>query len=114
MPRKLTQEALEVQAVPLMPVQDGRSAPPLQDLHAQVELDADGVPLGAVSVEADGVDPDQAKMPGVRSVTWWCMVPVLARPGVAILAPGSFGTGGSGIAGLPLLGPPSSLSPSID
>jgi hypothetical protein len=36
-----------------MPTQDGSSAPPLQDVHAGVELDADGMPLGTVSIEAD-------------------------------------------------------------
>jgi hypothetical protein len=55
------QEALEVQAVPMMlgavHAQDGSSASPLHDVHAQVELDADGAPLGTVSVEIDKVDP---------------------------------------------------------
>jgi hypothetical protein len=47
-----------------------------------VELGADGTPLGAVSVEIDGWTPGQATMPGVCSVTWWCVVPVLACSGV--------------------------------
>jgi hypothetical protein len=52
-----TQEVLEVQAVLTMPVPVVCSSSLLHDACARVELDADGVPLGAISIEADGEDP---------------------------------------------------------
>jgi hypothetical protein len=42
--------------VSAMSAEDGTSAPILHDAHAQLELDADGVPLGAISIEANGAD----------------------------------------------------------
>jgi hypothetical protein len=41
----------------MMPALDGSGASLLQGAYAQVELGANGAPIGAVSVEADGVDP---------------------------------------------------------
>jgi hypothetical protein len=39
-----------------MSAEDGINSPILHDVHAQLELDADGVPLGAISIEANGAD----------------------------------------------------------
>jgi hypothetical protein len=66
--------------VPMMPALDGSGASLLQGAYAQVELGANGAPIGAVSVEADGVDPrpgDDAGSP-LRDL---CMVLVLVHPG---------------------------------
>jgi hypothetical protein len=53
----------------------------IRDELTQVELSTDGASLGIVNIEVDGQTPGQVMMPRVRSVTWWCVVPVLVRPG---------------------------------
>jgi hypothetical protein len=111
--------ALEVQAVPVMPMPDGSSAPLLQDAQARVELGVDGTPLGTVSTEADGADSRLGD--DVVSLLRDLVVrgtglgtPRRIDPSDAIPALGSSGIGGLGITRLLLLGTPDSSSPSIE
>jgi hypothetical protein len=98
---------------------DGSGASPLLDVHAQVELGADGVPLGAVSIEVDDADPRPGNDAGslLRHLAVCnANLGTLGRtdPGDAIPAPRSSGALGPKITGLLLSGPPGSSSPSID
>jgi hypothetical protein len=93
------QEALEVQAVPTMLVQDGSSAPPLWDVHAQVELDAYGTPVGVVSIMVDKVDPrpgNDVRSPLCDLVMRGASLGMPGRtdPGNGIPTHGSSGAGG--------------------
>jgi hypothetical protein len=84
-----------------------------------VALDANSVPLGGVTVEANRVDPrpgDNVRSPLCDLVVCGAslVTPEHTNPGNAIPAPRSSGTGDLGITKLLLPGPPGSSSPSID
>jgi hypothetical protein len=105
---ELAQEALVVQVVPA-PYQSSPSL--LQDVYAQVELDANGVPLGIISVEAVGVDPRPCEDVGslLRDfVVHGVDLGTVGRAtlGDAIPTHDSSGAVGPGITGLLLSGPP--------
>jgi hypothetical protein len=90
-------------------VQDGSNAPLLQDMYTRVELGADGVLLGVVSVEADGTDPcpsDDAGSPLRDFVVHGAGLgtPRHIDPGDAIPAVGSSSIEDPGLTGLLLLG----------
>jgi hypothetical protein len=94
-----------------MPALDGSGASLLQGAYAQVELGANGAPIGAVSVEADGVDPrpgDDAGSPLRDLVVHGAGLgtPGRTTPGDVIPTPGSSGAVGPGITTLPLPSPP--------
>jgi hypothetical protein len=93
------------------PTLDGSDAAPLQGVPTQAEPGADDVPLGAISIEADGVGPplgDNVGSPcrdllvrGIDSST-----PGQTTSGDTIPAPKSSGAMGLGLIGLLLSGYP--------
>jgi hypothetical protein len=101
----------QTQEAPVTHMWDGSGAPLLQGMPARVEVVAGDTQLGAVSIEVDGIEPqpdDAIGGPCLDLVMRYSSpsMPERTTPGNAILVPGAVDLG---VAGLWLLGSPSSL-----
>jgi hypothetical protein len=109
----VAQEALATQAL------DGSGATLLPGVPSQVEPNIDNALLGTISVGAGRANPqpcDDTGSPRHELVVWGTDIgmPGHTTPGDTVLAPGSTGAVGPGVAGLLLPGYPVSPSPPIN
>jgi hypothetical protein len=110
---------LQVKEASATQAQDGSGATLLPDMPARVEPNADDVPLGAVNVLADRVDPWSGD--NVGSLHHGLVVhgagpgtPGHTTPGDVVPAHRFLGAVGPGVAGLLLLNSPGSPSPPLN